>query len=94
MQIAINLKQFIFKQDLIKKAEKKDAVDIPITREIEQTLNALKCTRSNFDFETDPNMIEALIYEERALLSRYKHLIELARQKNIKCSHTMHLSMQ
>lgn len=43
----------------------------------------LEKTRQLFDIETDPRKIEAIVYEEKAILIRIDHLIRNAKQRNI-----------
>ena len=43
----------------------------------------LEKTRQLFDIETDPEKIEAIVYEEKAILIRIDHLIRNAKQRNI-----------
>lgn len=48
--------------------------------------NRLEKTRQLFDIETDPEKIEAIeaiVYEEKAILIRIDHLIRNAKQRNI-----------
>lgn len=86
MQGAI-YKQVILPINKVLKVKKDtDAKISPIISEINEVTAALDSIHSKFDFETNPDMIDACIYEERALLSRYRHLILLAKQYNINCS--------
>ena len=39
--------------------------------------------RQLFDIETEPEKIEAVVYEEKAILIRIDHLIRNAKQRNI-----------
>jgi hypothetical protein len=55
----------------------------PILSEIIQVTNQLSNVKARFDFETDDDMIDACIFEERALLSRYSFLLSLAKQKGL-----------
>ncbi len=43
----------------------------------------LEKTRQLFDIETEPEKIEAIVYEEKAILIRIDHLIKNAKQRNI-----------
>lgn len=87
MQIAISLKQILPQSIIIPKKEKLS----PLVLEIEDTLQALECNRKNFNFETDENIIEALIFEERSLLARYKHLISEAKKCGVSTTNTARL---
>jgi len=87
MQIAITLKQILPMSLVIPKKEPQS----PLISEIEETLQALECNRKNFNFETDENIIEALIFEERSLLARYKHLINEAKKSGVSITNTARL---
>ncbi len=50
---------------------------------LEYLQNRLEKTRQLFDIETDPEKIEAIVYEEKAILIRLDHLIKNAKQRNI-----------
>lgn len=54
-----------------------------IADEINEVLLKISWVRSRFDFEVESDIIDSLIYEERALLSRYKHLITLAKDLGV-----------
>ncbi|MGN0675376.1 MAG: DUF2508 family protein [Oscillospiraceae bacterium] len=41
--------------------------------------------RESFDMTAEPELVDALIYEELAMKSRYDYLIRLAKERNIKC---------
>ncbi len=94
MQAILNLQE-LFSQKRAKIsifAKSKPQTD-PILTEIDSVLKQIENSRSRFDFETDYDMIEACIYEEQALLSRYSHLLSLARKKGLTCSHAQNLSV-
>ena len=63
-----------------------------ILSEIADVSRKLQNIRNRFDFETEYDMIESCIFEERALLSRYRHLLNVAREKGITCTPTAHYS--
>ena len=45
--------------------------------------NRLEKVRQLFDMECDPEKIESLIYEEKALMIRLNHLIKTAKSTNL-----------
>lgn len=45
--------------------------------------NRLEKVRQMYDMECDPEKIESLIYEEKALMIRLNHLIKTAKAENI-----------
>ena len=54
-----------------------------LSAQIRETLQQLECVEKCFNFETDSDMIDSLIFEHHALLSRYRHLLILAKQANL-----------
>ena len=46
----------------------------------------LERIRESFDMTAEPELVDALIYEEKALRSRFDYLIRVAKEKNIKCT--------
>lgn len=47
-----------------------------LEEDIEKTRKALDIAYAGFDYATDPDIIDAYIYQINSLLSRYKHLYE------------------
>ncbi|MDE5859690.1 MAG: DUF2508 family protein [Oscillospiraceae bacterium] len=45
----------------------------------------LERIRESYDMTAEPELVESLIYEERAMRSRYDYLIRVAKENNIKC---------
>ena len=84
MQATAYLQQFlkIGKVSETKKSLQAQDAD-PILLEIWEVTKKLENIKCRFDFEVDDDMIEACIYEERALLSRYSFLLTLAKQKGL-----------
>lgn len=84
MQTAAYIQQFfkIGKVTETKKSSQAQVTD-PILLEIADVAQKLKNIKHRFDFETDSDMIDACIFEERALLSRHRHLLYLAKQKGL-----------
>lgn len=92
MQAVAYIQQFLSKTTNFEK-EKTDVKNDPILCEIKDILEKIQNVRSRFDFETENDMIESLIFEEKALLSRYRHLLLSAKNKGICCSHLNNLSL-
>lgn len=42
--------------------------------------------QESYDMTAEPELVDALIYEEKALRSRFDYLIRIAKEKNIKCT--------
>lgn len=53
--------------------------------DIDRVTARLLQTEQIFNLIADDDLIEALIYEEKSLQSRYAYLLRLARQDNIMC---------
>ena len=45
----------------------------------------LEQIRESYDMTSEPELVDALIYEEKALKSRFDYLIRIAKEKNISC---------
>lgn len=45
----------------------------------------LERIRESYDMTAEPELVDALIYEEKALRSRFDYLIRTAKEKNISC---------
>ena len=64
-------------------AEKQKARQL--VAEVRQTREALENLQKAFNLVSDPDLIEAVIYEELAMGARYRHLMKLARTAGIRC---------
>ncbi len=91
MQGTAYLQQFSpLKRQKVSEIKKQVEYTDPILLEIADVLKKLENIRLRFDYETEYDMIDSCIYEERALLARYRHLICAAKEKGITCTPTMH----
>ena len=94
MQAVAYIQQFLNKNITLEKEKGKiNTKNDPILCEIKDILTSLQNVRSRFDYETESDMIESLIFEEKALLSRYRYLILAAKNNGISCSHLNSLSL-
>ena len=66
-----------------KDAEKENA-EKELLADIDSVINELSHCRRRFDLVTDNDLIEAAIYEELALRSRYAYLMRRAREAELK----------
>ncbi|MGL4654934.1 MAG: DUF2508 family protein [Sarcina sp.] len=57
---------------------------IYIIRSVEETKGEIERLRNNFDFISDPKLIESLIYKERDAMARYEYLLGQAKEKGIR----------
>lgn len=53
-----------------------------LREELQQTNVALKCAYDKFNYVTEPELIEASIYEISALKARYSYLLRCIRSRN------------
>ena len=73
-------------------AAKKEKVQIdPIVLEIKEVLSEIEAVNSKFQFETEEQIIDSLIYEQRALKARYNFLIGDAKRKGVICTPLLNL---
>ena len=72
---------------------KKTDPDLQAEQEFRQQLLAdldfvsqrIERIRESYDMTAEPELVDALIYEEKALQSRFDYLIRTAKEKNISC---------
>lgn len=55
-----------------------------IIKSVEKTKNEIEILRNNFNFISDPKLVESLIYKERDAMARYEYLLEQAKSKGVK----------
>jgi len=53
--------------------------------DIEYVEQRLERVRECFDMTDEPELVDALIYEELALKARYAYLLRIAKENNINC---------
>ncbi len=91
MQATTYLQQFFSSvKPRTPKSEAQAKADDLILSEIADVSRKLENIRNRFNFEIEYDMIESCIFEERALLSRYRHLLNVAREKGVTCTPTTH----
>ena len=56
-----------------------------ILEDIEFVSQRLERIRESYDMTSEPELVDALIYEEKAMRSRFDYLIRIAKENNIKC---------
>ena len=59
-----------------------------IIQELERITDMFRANEMLFNMMTDDEMIEAVIFEQRSLQSRYTHLLKVAKEKGIKINYT------
>lgn len=67
----------------------KDAEEISFRRQLLEELDfvtaRLSQIRESYDMTSEPELVDALIYEELAMRARYDYLIRTAKERNIRC---------
>lgn len=70
---------------MFKKKEPKEAAEkSALVEEIAAISDLIANNEQRFNMATDEQLIEAMIYEQRALQSRYAYLLKLAKENGIK----------
>ena len=59
-----------------------------IIEELERITERFKANELLFNMMTEDEMIEAVIFEQRSLQSRYAYLLKVAKEKGIKINYT------
>ena len=52
-----------------------------LSRDIDEVMRLLELCRQRFNLVLDEELLDAAIYEENALLARYRYLMRLAREE-------------
>ena len=69
-----------------KKKSKEDAdFKSRLLEDMEYVAERLERIRESYDMTDQPEMVESLIYEEKAMKARFDYLIRIAKERNIKC---------
>ena len=63
--------------------KQEDKGDKQLITEIESVKQSIEMAASRFDFQSDPDLVEACIYEMQALAARYRYLRREARRQGI-----------
>lgn len=74
-------------EDAIRKTEEENRRQL--LDDIESCVLKLNKVREHYDLVCEDELIEALIYEEKALYARYSYLLRLAREQGIQCRITI-----
>lgn len=56
-----------------------------LLEDLEYVTERLERIRESYDMTDQPEMVESLIYEEKAMKARFDYLIRIAKERNIKC---------
>lgn len=68
-------------------AENDDTEDFrrQLIEDLEYVTERLEQIRESYDMTAEPELVESLIYEEKAMQSRFDYLIRAAKERNITC---------
>lgn len=68
--------------------DKADREQSEIIEELEGIKNRIDANEAMFNLASDDEMIDAMIYEQKSLHSRYAYLLKVAKEKGIKINFT------
>lgn len=60
-----------------------------LLEELDLVTEKLSRIRESYDMTDEPELVDALIYEELAMRARYDYLIRTAKERNIRCRLTV-----
>ena len=78
-------------KSISQKVLREDVPPHPIIASIREVCRCMDAAQSRFQQETDPDLIEAGIFELQALRAKYRYLLRVARSEGIACEEKMHL---
>ncbi len=67
------------------KSQEEEEFKRQLLEDIDFVTERLRQIRESYDMTGEPELIDALIYEELAMKSRYDFLIRTAKERKIKC---------
>ena len=73
---------FDYKNDIVQKKDINS--NDRLIEDIREVARQLEVAKAKFEFEEDGDLIEATIYEMESLNARYRHLIKLAKSRQMK----------
>ncbi len=74
--------------NLIMKKRNTNEDDAQLISEIHSLSESLALAYERFELQSDNDLVEATIYEIEALKARYRYMLALAKQRNLKSSET------
>ena len=66
-------------------AEEENEMRKRLLDDIDFVSQRLERIQESYDMTSEPELVDALIYEEMAMRSRFSYLIRIAKENNIKC---------
>lgn len=73
----MKIKDMLFKSEV-------DALDADVISELKRVKTELDNAYTEFQYQTDGDLLEACIYEIQALRAKYAYLLKIAKEKNIR----------
>lgn len=73
-----------FLQAALSRKEAADDTELKLLEEIEAVKNSLNAVSERFEYQSDPDLVEACIYEMKALAARYRYLTKEARRLGVR----------
>ena len=70
-------------KSISRKVLREDAAPHPIIVAIRQVCESMDAVENRFKVETDPDLIEACVYEMQSLRAKYRYFLRLARSSGI-----------
>ncbi len=83
MEILLSRIPLIKKFAIDKEEKKEKEYNQALINDIEEIKRQIESVQTRFDMLSDGNLVEATIYEERALKARYAYLLYLARERKV-----------
>lgn len=78
-------------ESLVHKMVREDTPPHPIIVSIREVCARMNAAQSRFEQETDPDLVEAAIYELQSLRAQYRYLLRIAREEGVVCREKVHL---
>ena len=63
----------------------------PLIGAIRNVCGLINQAQNRFEQETDPDLVEAAIYELQSLRAQYRYLLRIAREQGVTCQERAHL---
>lgn len=71
-----------------KEKDKAEREQAEIIEELETIKSRIDANEAMFNLASDEEIIDAMIYEQKSLHSRYAYLLKIAKEKGIKIAYT------
>lgn len=78
-------------EQIRQKILREDTEPHPIIGSIREVCGQIDVAQSRFEQQSDPDLIEAAIYELQSLRAKYRYLLRVAREEGITCREKVHL---